>query len=111
MSSCNVWVQKVKLNYICVYIYIMYILYILKFFNEMLVTQLCLMLMTPWTVAPLSLGFSRQEYWSGGTILFSRGSPDSEIEPRSPTLQADSLPSEPFIYLYILKSDDIMMKN
>ena len=74
MSSCNVWVQKVKLNYICVYIYIMYILYILKFFNEMLVTQLCLTLMTPWTGAPLALGFSRQEYWSGGTILFSRGS-------------------------------------
>ena len=47
----------------------------------------------------------------GGPSSSPGGLPDSEIEPRSPTLQADSLPSEPFIYLYILKSDDIMMKN
>ena len=49
----------------------------------------------PWTVAyqaPLSMGFSRQEYWSG---LPSPGDlPDPGIEPGSPTLQADSLPSE-----------------
>ena len=41
--------------------------------------------------APLSMGFPRQEYWSG--MPFS--SSDSGIEPRSPALQADSLPSEP----------------
>ena len=51
----------------------------------------------PWTVAhqgPLSMGFSRQEYWSG--LLFpSLGDlPDQGIELRSPAFQADSLPSE-----------------
>ena len=40
---------------------------------------------------PLSMGFPRQEYWSGLPIL----SPDLEIEPTSPALQADSLSSEP----------------
>ena len=39
------------------------------------------------------MGFPRQEYWS--TIPFSRESSQPGIEPRSPTLQADSLPSEP----------------
>ena len=45
--------------------------------------------------SPLYMGFSRQEYWSG--LLFpSRGNlPNSGVEPRSPALQADSLPSEP----------------
>ena len=44
--------------------------------------------------APPSMEFSRQEYWSG--LPFSSGDlPDPGIEPRSPTLQADSLPSEP----------------
>ena len=44
--------------------------------------------------APLSMGFSRQEYWSG--LLFpSPDLPDPGIEPGSPILQADSLPSEP----------------
>ena len=53
--------------------------------------------MTPWTVArqaPLSMGFSRQEHWSG--LAISPGHlPDPETEPRSRTLQADSLLSEP----------------
>ena len=52
---------------------------------------------TPWTAAlqaPLSLKFSRQEYWSG--LPFSSGDlPDPGVEPRCPTLQADSLTSEP----------------
>ena len=53
---------------------------------------------TPWTVAhqaPLSMGFSRQEYWSGQPFLFPGNFPHPGIEPRSPALQADSLPSEP----------------
>ena len=52
---------------------------------------------TPWTVAcqaPLSVGFSREEYWSGLPFLSPGDLPDPGIEPRSPTLQADSLPSE-----------------
>ena len=53
---------------------------------------------TPWTVAPqapLSMGFSRQEYWSGLPCPPPGDLPNPGIEPRSPTLQADSLLSEP----------------
>ena len=39
--------------------------------------------------------FSRQEYWSGLPIPSPGDLPDSGIKPRSPALQADSLPSEP----------------
>ena len=52
---------------------------------------------TPWTVAhqaPPSLGFSRQEYWSGLPLPSPGNLPDPGIEPRSPTLQADALTSE-----------------
>ena len=40
-------------------------------------------------------GFSRQEYWSGLPCPPPGNLPNPGIEPRSPTLQADSLPSEP----------------
>ena len=40
------------------------------------------------------MGFSRQEYWSGLPCPSKGDLPDPEIEPRSPVLQADSLPSE-----------------
>ena len=55
-----------------------------------LVLQLCA---NSWAVAsqlPLSVGFSRQEYWSALPFPSDLG-----IEPRSPALQGDSLPSEP----------------
>ena len=41
------------------------------------------------------MGFSRQEYWSGLPFLSPGDLPDPGIEPRSPALQADALPSEP----------------
>jgi len=53
---------------------------------------------TPWTVTyqvPSSMGFSRQEYWSGLPFPSPVNRPDPGMEPGSPTLQADSLPSEP----------------
>ena len=53
---------------------------------------------TPWTItyqAPQSVGFSRPEYWSGMPFPSPGDLPDQGIEPGSPTLQADSLPSEP----------------
>ena len=53
---------------------------------------------TPWTVAyqaPPSMGFSRRECWSGLPFPSPRDLPDPGIEPGSPTLQADTLPSEP----------------
>ena len=46
---------------------------------------------TPWTVAcqaPLSMGFSRQEYWSGLPFAPLGYLPDTGIKPKSPTLQA-----------------------
>ena len=50
---------------------------------------------TPWTVAcvaPLSVGFCRQEYWSGLPFSPPGDLPNPGIEPRSPALLADSLP-------------------
>ena len=41
------------------------------------------------------MGFSRQKYWSGLLCLPSGDLPNPGIKPRSPALQADSLPSEP----------------
>ena len=45
--------------------------------------------------ASLSMGFSRQEYWSGLPFPSPGDLPDLGIEPRSPTLEADALTSEP----------------
>ena len=45
--------------------------------------------------APLPMEFSRQEYWSGLPFPSPGNSPDPGIEPESPALWADSLPSEP----------------
>ena len=53
---------------------------------------------TPWTVAcqaPLSMGFSRQEYWSGLPCPSPGDLPNPGVESRSPTLQVGSLSSEP----------------
>ena len=50
---------------------------------------------TPWTVthqAPLSMGFPKQEYWSGLPFPSSGDLSDPGIEPVSPALKADSLP-------------------
>ena len=63
---------------------------------------------TPWTVAhqaPLSMGFSTQEYWSGLPFPSPGDLPDPRIEPRSPALRADTLtsepPGEPILYLVV----------
>ena len=45
--------------------------------------------------APLSMGFSRQEYWSGLPFLSPGDLPDPRIEPESPALQVDYLSTEP----------------
>ena len=62
-----------------------------------LVAKSCPTLATPWTVAcqaSLSMGFSRQEYWSGLPFPSPGALPDPGIESRSPALQTDSLPTE-----------------
>ena len=60
--------------------------------------------------------FSRPEYWSGQPFPSPGELPNPEIEPRSPTLQADSLPAEPqgkpqtcYQPSSILKSKDITL--
>ena len=66
--------------------------------SESEVAQSCPTLCDPWTVAhqaPPSMGFSRQEYWSGLPFPAPGDLPDPGIEPRSPTLQADALTSAP----------------
>ena len=53
---------------------------------------------TPWTIAyqaPPSMGFSRQEYWSGLPFPSPGDLPNPGIEPGSPAFQADALTSEP----------------
>ena len=70
-----------------------------------LVAKSCLTLATLWTVArrgPLSMGFSRQESWSGLPFPPPGGLPNPGTEPTSPELQADSLLSEnmPHTFIY-----------
>ena len=63
-----------------------------------LVAKSCPTLATLWTVAfqaPLSMGFSRQEYWSGLPFPSPGDLPNPGIKPRSPALRADALTSEP----------------
>ena len=62
----------------------------------LLVAQSCLTLCNLMDYSqPGSMGFSRQEYWSGLTFPSPGDLPDPGIEPRSPALQADSLPCKP----------------
>ena len=63
---------------------------------------------TPWTVAyqaPPSMGFSRQEYWSGLSFPSPGDLPKPGIKPGSPALEAEALTSEspgkPYIYANI----------
>ena len=71
---------------------------------------------TPQTIvykASLSMEFSRQEYRSGLPFPSPRHLPDLGIEPSSPTLQADTLPSEPPVSIILKKkrSETIETKN
>ena len=113
------WFYLTLLKAVCPYIYILRCKVLrlqhmnfkgIWFFPQQLFLVLTT-LVTPWTVAcqaPLSMGFSRQEYWSGLPFLFPRNLPNPGIEPRSPALQEDSLPTELqgkhvciYIYIYI----------
>ena len=80
--------------------------------SESEVAQSCPTLCDPMDWAPLSMGFSGQGYWSG--LLFSSPEdlPNPGIEPRSPVLQADALPSEPLgkpyrkLWEWLIKHDN-----
>ena len=79
--------------------------------SESEVAQSCLTLCDPWTIAheaPLSMGFSRQEYWSGLPFLTAEALPNPGIEPVSPAWQTGSLPlappGKPMLLLLLLLS-------
>ena len=68
-----------------------------RIFKVKVKAQLCQLFTTQWTVAcqaPLSMGFSRQEYWSGLPFPSPGDLPDPGVEFESPALQADSLLTE-----------------
>ena len=66
--------------------------------KKVLIPSHVLLFATSWTVtheAPLFMDFSRQEYYSGVPFSSPGDLPNPGIKPRSPALQANSLPSEP----------------
>ena len=66
-----------------------------------LVAKSCLTLVTPWTVAhqtPLSMGFLREEYWSGLPFPSPGDLPNPGINPRSPALVSILLPYRQILY-------------
>ena len=70
----------------------------LQYFAQVKSLSRIRLFVTPWTVAyhdPPSMGFSRQEYWSGLPLPSPGYLPNPGIKPRSPALQADALTSEP----------------
>ena len=85
-SLQNVFKWNVIIPSIYNYIFVVYLLSLVQLF------------VIPWTIAcqaPLSIEFSRQEYWSSLPFPSSRDLPNPGIKLSSPALQADSLPSEP----------------
>ena len=67
----------------------------ISYFGDGLVTKSCPALVTPWTVArqaPLSVGFSRQEYWSGLPFSSPGDLPNRGIKPTSPASVGGFLP-------------------
>ena len=81
---------------------------------KVLVTQSCLTLVTAWTVAhqdPVSMGFSRQEYWSGLPFPSPGDLPNPGIELGSPAFQADTLTSEPPGKPHYFHEDKVNMKE
>ena len=62
---------------------------------------LCATLCTVARQAPLSVGFSRQEYWSGLPCPPPEDLPDPGIKPGSPALLVDSLPEKNLFYFFI----------
>jgi len=97
------WKRTYRRIYIYIYIYThTHIVYSIKSLNH------AQFLAIPQIVAckdPLSMGFSRQEYWSGLQLPSPEGLPDPGIEPRCPVLQADSLlfryREDLCVYIYI----------
>ena len=103
---------KSQVNYVCLYLclfyfflYSLYVIYKIRkkvmkmsFNSSVSLLSRVRLFATPWTLShqvPLSMEFSRQEYWSGLPCTPLWNLPNPGIEPRSPTLQVYSLLSEP----------------
>ena len=102
MSRVSCAIQQVLISYLFLYVVRVKSLSHVRLFT------------TLWTVAhqaPLSKGFSRQEYWSGLQYSSPGDLPDPGIELRSPTLQADPLPSEPHGIPFICSSHTVFTKT
>ena len=86
------WNRKVQW-----YLLIKWIVFVLLWWWKVKLLSHVWLFVTPCTVAyqaPPSMGFSRQEYWSGVPFPSPGDLPNSGIQPWSPTLQADALTSE-----------------
>ena len=84
-------------QFICI-LTIVIVTYAYHIHNHMLGCAQLSNFLTPWTLAhqaPLSTGFSRQEYWNGLPCPPPGDHPNPGIKPWFPTLQTDPLPSEP----------------
>ena len=69
-----------------------------KWFSSVQFLSRVLLFATAWTIAHQAsptMGFSRQQYWSGLPLPSPGDLPNPGIKPASPALQADALPSEP----------------
>ena len=90
--NLKVFITEKSYNYVCWWILTKHRDHLIAYGNGGLVAKSCPTPVTPWTVthqAPLSMGSSRQEYWSGFPFSSPGDLPDPGIEPRSPILQAD----------------------
>ena len=102
MSKCSYSSEKVNIYSICIenkscFCYFLPGLYDYRSSGG-LVTKLCLTLAAPWTVAhqaPLSMGFPRQEYWSGLPVPFPGHLSHPGIEPTSPAVACRFFTTEP----------------
>ena len=95
--------------YYSYYLYHIYYSYHIQHIVKVKFLSRVQLFVTPWSVAyqaPPSMGFSRQEYWSGLSFPSPGDVPNPGSEPRSPSLQADALPPEPsgrHVLLHIIK--------
>ena len=108
-QGCSLFQSKWELNTQIIFLGICFIpwfcFFLLASFSGGggLVTESCPTLVTPWTVAchaPLSMGFPRQEYWSGLPFPSPGDFPDRGIKPGSPTLQRVSCIDTQVLYHY-----------
>ena len=89
----TVWrlLKNLRLQLLCVCVYVCVCMWV----HVLIASVMSNSYVTTWTVAcqaPLSMEFSRQEYWSRLPFPSPGGLPDPGTEPESPELQADSLP-------------------